>query len=299
MSIWNDMSWVPGLRTPFFNMFFDTVTLMGYPLFLILFLCFGYFALGSKRFFHTAILLVFTGLANSWLKDIGQDPRPDAMFALDGRTGGSYGWPSGHTQVAVVLWGYLAYTMRQQWAYWAAGIFIALQGFSRLYLGVHDLGDVASGFVFGALMLYPFIALEDHAGFGAGVHALTTMQGAVLLVAWSFVYVLVYPAHEGHDAPYWFIGILPGWYLGWRLVERREVALPGAKPVQLIVAALMTGACFYAMVFTTRLPARLGLDEGAFAALAEYGMGVVFGLFVIWALPTLISKAASQMTPKR
>ena len=67
MSIWYDMAWVPGLRTPFFNVFFETVTLMGYPLFLIMFLCFGYFALGSKRFFHTAMLLIIAGLVNSWL----------------------------------------------------------------------------------------------------------------------------------------------------------------------------------------------------------------------------------------
>ena len=107
------MDWVLPLRTPFFNGFFELVTLAGYPLFLIMFLCFGYFALGSKRFFHTAMLLMAAGLLNSWLKDFGQDPRPDALYALDGRVGDSYGWPSGHTQIAVVLWGYLAYTMRQ------------------------------------------------------------------------------------------------------------------------------------------------------------------------------------------
>ena len=142
MTIWQQMDWVLPLRTPFFNGFFELVTLAGYPLFLIMFLCFGYFALGSKRFFHTAMLLMAAGLLNSWLKDFGQDPRPDALYALDGRVGDSYGWPSGHTQIAIVLWGYLAYTIRQTWAYVAAAIFISLQGFSRLYLGVHDLGDV-------------------------------------------------------------------------------------------------------------------------------------------------------------
>ena len=87
MSIWNDMSWVPALRTPFFNVFFETITLMGYPLFLILFLCFGYYLFGARRFFHTAMLLIITGLINSWLKDIGQDSRPDISYALDPRTG--------------------------------------------------------------------------------------------------------------------------------------------------------------------------------------------------------------------
>ena len=90
MSIWNMLDWVLPLRTPFLNGFFELVTLAGYPVFLILFLSFGYFALGAKRFFHTAILLMATGLLNSWLKDIGQDARPDAAYALDGRVGDSY-----------------------------------------------------------------------------------------------------------------------------------------------------------------------------------------------------------------
>lgn len=294
MSIWNDMSWVPDLRTPFFNVFFETITLMGYPLFLIMFLCFGYFALGSKRFFHTTMLLIFAGLVNSWLKDIGQDPRPDAAFALDARTGTSYGWPSGHMQIAVVLWGYLAYTMRQKWAYWAAGIFICLQGFSRLYLGVHDLGDVTAGFIIGAALLYGFIALENHKRVGPGVGALSLKQGTALLLAWHAAYVLVYPTHEGHGVPYWFVGIMLGWYVGWRLVERREVALPGPWPVRIVIAGLMTGACFYAMVFTTRVAKGLGLEDGALAALVNYGMGVVFGLIVMWFLPSLVARVSGQ-----
>jgi hypothetical protein len=296
MSIWNDMAWVPGLRTPFFNSFFETITLMGYPLFLIMFLCFGYFVLGSRRFFNTAMLLIFAGLVNSFLKDIGQDPRPDAAFALDARTGTSYGWPSGHMQIAVVLWGYLAYTMRQNWAYWAAGIFIALQGFSRLYLGVHDLGDVTAGFFIGAALLYGFIALETHARVGPGVAALSAVQGSVLLLAWHAVYVLIYPAHEGHAAPYWFIGIMLGWYVGWRLGTRREVALPGPWPVRVAIGAVMTGACFYAMVFTSRLAKSLGLEDSALAALVNYGMGAVFGVIVVWVLPRLVAGVAARVS---
>lgn len=289
MSIWNDMAWVPGLRTPFLNGFFEAITLMGYPLFLIMFLCFGYYALGSKRFFHTAMLLMGAGLVNIWLKDMGQDPRPDAVFALDDRVSTSYGWPSGHTQIAVVLWGYLAYTMRQKWAYWAAAIFIALQGFSRLYLGVHDLGDVAGGFVIGIAFLYGYIALETHARSGPGLAALNLQQGMSLLLAWHALYLLIYPTHPDHHASYWFMGIMLGWFIGWYLVERREVVLPGPWPVQGVIAAIMTAACFYAMILTTRFAKITGLEDSALAALVNYAMGVVFGLFVICALPCVLA----------
>ena len=46
MSIWNDLSWVESIRTPFLSFFFESITLMGYPTFLILFMSCGLSPLG-------------------------------------------------------------------------------------------------------------------------------------------------------------------------------------------------------------------------------------------------------------
>ena len=62
MRFMNDISWVLALRTPFLNAFFDLVTLAGYPLFLVLLLIFGYLFFSSRSFFHTAMLLIATGM---------------------------------------------------------------------------------------------------------------------------------------------------------------------------------------------------------------------------------------------
>ena len=295
MTIWHQMDWVLPLRTPFLNVFFELVTLAGYPLFLIMFLCFGYFALGSKRFFHTAMLLMAAGLLNSWLKDFGQDPRPDALYALDGRVGDSYGWPSGHTQIAVVLWGYLAYTMRQNWAYAAAAIFIALQGFSRLYLGVHDLGDVFWGFIFGVLCLAAYIAVQGHEQSRTRLAALSLPQIAFALLALQGLYVAFYPAHIGHAAPYWFIGLTTGWLVGRYLRSHEEVQLHGPLFVQLAMAAVLTGLSFVLMIVTTRLPRALAEDN----ALVQYGFGTLFGLAIIGLLPYLLAKASQKFAGRK
>ena len=281
------MDWVLPLRAPFFDVFFELVTLAGYPLFLILFLCFGYFAFGSKRFFHTAMLLIATGLLNSWLKDLGQDPRPDALYALDGRVGTSYGWPSGHTMVAVVLWGYLAYTLRHNWAYAAAALIIGLQGFSRLYLGVHDLGDVASGFVFGVLCLAAYIGVERHAALNARLAALSLPQILLALIAIQIVFVLSYPSHAGHDVPYWFLGMSTGWLVGRYLGGHEEVVLPGAMWLQAIAATALTAVSFALMLVSTRVPRALAADSNVL----NYGFGVAFGVAVIYGLPFLVAKA--------
>lgn len=287
MSVWNSMDWVLPLRSPFFDRFFELVTLAGYPLFLIMLLCFGYFALGSKRFFHTAMLLMAAGLLNSWLKDFGQDPRPDMLYALDGRVGDSYGWPSGHTQIAVVLWGYLAYSVQAKWAYWVAGMFIILQAFSRLYLGVHDLGDVTAGFIFGILCLAAYIAVERHQPSHARIAALPLPHILGALVLLQILYVALYPAHAGHEAPYWFIGLTTGWLVGryWRGHE--EVALPGPVIARGLLACLLTGISFVLMVLTTRVPRALAEDN----MLVHYGFGVLFGFAIIGVLPWCVAKS--------
>lgn len=288
MSFWNNLDWVLPLRAPFFDKFFELVTLTGYPLFLILFLCFGYFAFGARRFFHTAMLLMAAGLLNSWLKDFGQDMRPAAVYALDGRVGDSYGWPSGHMQIAVVLWGYLAYTMQQKWAYWAAGIYICLQGFSRMYLGVHDPGDVAGGFVFGALCLAAYIAVERHPASSAGLAALSGLQMSVALLLVHGLYVALYPAHGSQVAPYWFMGAMMGWLIGRYARGHEDVTMPDTPILRGLVAALMTGIAFVLMSVLTRLPRALAEDN----ALVQYGFGVLFGAAIIAALPWLLARAA-------
>ena len=85
--------------------YFGRISAFSYSVFVL-----WVFRLGSKRFFHSAMLLMAAGLLNSWLKDFGQDARPAGIYVLDGRVGDSYGWPSGHAQIAVVLWGCLLYT---------------------------------------------------------------------------------------------------------------------------------------------------------------------------------------------
>ena len=287
MPLFNSLDWVLPLRTPFLSWFFEFITLAGYPLFLILFLCFGYFAMGSKRFFHAAMLLMAAGLLNSWLKDFGQDARPDVAYALDGRVGDSYGWPSGHTQIAVVLWGYLAYTLRTKWAFAVAGLIICMQGFSRMYLGVHDLGDVAAGFGFGMACLVAYIVVERHQKSTARLGAMSGLQMLVMLLSLHFAYVIIYPAHAGHEAPYWFMGAMSGWLIGRYARGHEEVAMPNMFVWRVLTATLLTGISFVLLTLLSRLPGYLAEDD----PLLHYGCGVLFGTAITGLLPLLLAQA--------
>ncbi|GAB4502217.1 MAG: hypothetical protein Fur0035_17650 [Anaerolineales bacterium] len=101
-----------------------------------------------------AILLLNTGV-NGIFKLALHAPRPywfnPAVKALSAEA--SFGAPSGHSQLAVGVWGSLAAWWRKPWGWALAIAIIFLIGFSRLYLGVHFPQDVLLGWALGALIL--------------------------------------------------------------------------------------------------------------------------------------------------
>ncbi|HEX2115888.1 MAG TPA: phosphatase PAP2 family protein [Alphaproteobacteria bacterium] len=78
-------------------------------------------------------------------------------------------FPSGHATAAMAVYGFLAYVVvrrvgsrrvRFEVIYWTA-MLIALIGFSRIYLRVHFLSDVLSGFLVGGFWLLVGVAVAE------------------------------------------------------------------------------------------------------------------------------------------
>ncbi len=275
MNFWNDLSWVEGIRTPFLNFFFDTVSLAGYGTFLILFLAFGYFFWSPQRFSRAAMLLFISALINGFLKDLFQDPRPDIELMLDPRTGTSYGWPSGHAQIAVTLWGLLAYELKNKFITIAAVIFIFLVAFSRLYLGVHDLGDVFAGLLIGGLIL-----LLWHFAVIYGLYEkLSKFAWLSIIISFQILIYAFYPSHEGHEINIWFLGVMTGWYIG-----SSNIIFISNQAINLILSICSIAGVFFAMVFITQLENSLELS-GFISILFSYSLGLFFSILVTWVIP--------------
>lgn len=93
------------------------------------------------------------------IKQLVERPRPPARLAAAGTDG--FAFPSGHTVMATVAFGALAYihgSVVRAWTFrvtvWAVAMLgMVLVGFSRAYLGVHWLSDVLGGFALGAAWL--------------------------------------------------------------------------------------------------------------------------------------------------
>ena len=81
------------------------------------------------------------------------------------------GFPSGHVMIITCVWLGMALLFRKRWFYALSISMIALTILSRLYLGVHYLGDVLGGLLFGLMLTKGFIfiikkfELDKTAGF--------------------------------------------------------------------------------------------------------------------------------------
>jgi undecaprenyl-diphosphatase len=115
------------------------------------------FFLNRKRYFISAMLLsasLGSWLINNLLKQIFQRSRPFDYFLVEQ---GGLSYPSGHSMVSMSMALTVAYLLskcyryshRTNLLYVSAGLYVALMGSSRLYLGVHWPTDIIGGFAAG------------------------------------------------------------------------------------------------------------------------------------------------------
>ncbi len=135
---------------------------------------------------YMAYGLLSAGIVNSLAKFFCKSPRPynlESSIAILQESAGefAFGFPSGHVHTSVVVWGILFFFSRQRFVRIFSALVILLMPFSRMYLGVHFLGDVVGGLILGILNLagvlwfvkkFPtFLSLERY---GSGSRILRT-----------------------------------------------------------------------------------------------------------------------------
>ncbi|WP_137820089.1 phosphatase PAP2 family protein [Pseudomonas sp. 2FG] len=161
LDLLHNLDWVLPLRSDWLTPLMRLFTLLGYEKFILFFLPLGYWAWSKSVFMRLFVLVAITAVLNAYLKDLWQDPRPDLALRMDHAVGDSFGMPSGHAQIAVVLWLWLAYEVRRPWFWLLSGVVVTGIIFSRLYLGAHDLEDVLAGALLGGVTLLLFAQVKN------------------------------------------------------------------------------------------------------------------------------------------
>jgi undecaprenyl-diphosphatase len=153
------LAWLQGVSSPALDWVALTVSLFGSELVYVVAPIVGVLLVRQGRWGAAASLgLVTVGaeLLNYVLKAAFHRARPEAgrvLFPAEG-----FAFPSGHAMVAAALYcfvGYVAWRLLRGWQRWACvgglALLVLLIGWSRLYLGVHHLTDVAAGYLAGFL----------------------------------------------------------------------------------------------------------------------------------------------------
>ncbi|MBQ7346943.1 MAG: phosphatase PAP2 family protein [Clostridia bacterium] len=154
------------IRTPFLDALISGITYLGAEM-LFMIVALAFFWCVDK---HRGYYLLFTGFCGTvciqFLKMMFRVPRPwvlDPNFTIveSARAEATgYSFPSGHTQIAVNLYGGIARSSKRSAVQVGGVVLFLLIAFSRMYLGVHTPKDVLVSLVIGTafvLVIYPIM----------------------------------------------------------------------------------------------------------------------------------------------
>lgn len=220
--------WFQQAANPVLDAVARIFTYLGSEYFYMLILPLLYWCIDRRRGHQLAFLFLVSMWLNGLLKDVANMPRPSALFdgvqVLVRET--SNGFPSGHAQGAMTVFGYLLWEYPVGWWRALAAILIALIAFSRPYLGVHYLGDTLGGLAIGFLVVALF-----RWGFRRQLGEAWPLRRKLLLSL--IVPLLLLPLYS-ESVAYQTLGFLMGFLAGDLYAPG---ALPYATPVRPAIAA--------------------------------------------------------------
>ncbi|NQV50514.1 MAG: phosphatase PAP2 family protein [Candidatus Marinimicrobia bacterium] len=228
------MEWVLSVRAEWLTPIMKTFTFLGDEEFFLLFLPLAYWLWRKNVMGRVGMVLLFTFVLNAIIKGIFHIPRPELIEHLV--KADDWSFPSGHSQGAMVLWGWLAYELKDRRAYLLAGLLIAGVGFSRVYLGVHYPSDVLGGYAIGLATLFCYAWMLKHEPVG-WQHLGPTRQSLIIFIILMGLFMLVPELSEvaikGGAA---FIGFLTGY-----LHEKKYLCSTLKPGMNLVLSKLVLG----------------------------------------------------------
>lgn len=151
------ITWVQSFNTPFLDGFFELVTMLGEEYFYIVILSFFYWCVNKEHVKDLVMVLTFSSVVNSALKELINMPRPylvENIRVLRAETAHGSSFPSGHTQIVATFYGALAYKYKSKWLWIVAIIVTIMVGVSRIYLGVHWPRDVFFAIILSGVVIF-------------------------------------------------------------------------------------------------------------------------------------------------
>lgn len=185
---------IAALRVPFLTAIMFVVTYLGHEMVFLVVAMILVWCLNKRYGYRFLAIFLIGSFLQQALKAAFMIPRPwilDPTFrglvvesAIKAASG--YSFPSGHTLTAVITLGGFALYLKKKWAYAAAAVLSLVVAFSRMYLGVHTLLDVAVGLLLGLIVLAVFAILfrgeKERSGLLSAIYVIGVAASIGLLV---------------------------------------------------------------------------------------------------------------------
>ncbi|TFF67404.1 phosphatase PAP2 family protein [Candidatus Thorarchaeota archaeon] len=134
---------------PWAGELFRLITELGSETFYVVVVLVGYWAYKKRASVILLGALLISLVANYWLKYVIGNPRPDPSYWYEGMEASNYSTPSGHAQNSATVFGWAGTKSKNAVLLVISIVIAVLIGLSRVYLGVHYLGDILIGWAVG------------------------------------------------------------------------------------------------------------------------------------------------------
>jgi membrane-associated phospholipid phosphatase len=201
--------------SPALDALFRAITTLGAEQVFLLLLPLIYWCVDKRQGARLGVLLALSAFLNHTLKSLFDQPRPSPYRVEHLAEETSPGWPSGHSQNALAVYGFLAAQVRRPWAWAVTGSLAFAVGLSRVYLGVHFPSDVLGGWFVGAVLLALYLQIEPQVEHR--LRACPWGYKMVLAVALPLTLFLIY----ANESSAQLMGVLMGLTAGILIEERR------------------------------------------------------------------------------
>ena len=238
---------------------------------------------GIDKRIAKSLLMVYvsSNFVNYYAKAIIANERPpESQWLLIG--GSHLSTPSGHAMSSTVVWGYLSIKTKRIAMWIISIVLIVLVGLSRIYLGVHWVGDILTGWLFGiAILLFVYIFEEKIQDFTNKYNIIYLYLGlAVLGLVVMILTDIIYQSSYNFGTPGGqMIGLGIGLALEHKYVNFEIYYQPGEK--WRIILRILMGILLIAIIY---LGLYLVIDSDVLWLNAlHYIVTLVLGIF-LWPL---------------
>ncbi len=271
-------------NAPGIGIFMLLVSVLGAPEFYLLVIPLVLWCYNKSLGLRLLLLLSISTAANVILKLFFHAPRPywvnAEVKAFSSEP--TFGMPSAAAQISLTFLGYISTWFKKRSIWLVSIVLIILVGISRMYLGVHFLADILTGWIFALIILLVFLRYEKAAALWLSQkHPGTRILLALL--ASCMIIILAQVVLDGLGT--WQV---PAGWSTLAFLQTNATIDPFSLRDVMMAAGLLFGASAGAVISATYIP--YVVDGSRSRKVIRYLSGIIILLF-IWAALSALTKS--------